>query len=94
MLMGSIIDHRKDENAVPKDDEYVVVNGKRNQEKSTDGWQFNVQWKDGSTTWEPLKTLKEANPVEIAEYLVANKIASEPALLGWWRSRSRNATEA
>jgi hypothetical protein len=25
MLMDSIIDHRKDENGVPQDDEYVVV---------------------------------------------------------------------
>jgi hypothetical protein len=31
MLMESIIDHRKDENAVPKDDENVVVNGKQSQ---------------------------------------------------------------
>jgi hypothetical protein len=36
MLMDSIIDHHKDENAVPKDDEYVVVNGKRNWKKTTD----------------------------------------------------------
>jgi hypothetical protein len=27
--------------------------------------------------------LKEANPVEIAEYVVANKIVSEPAF-AWW----------
>jgi hypothetical protein len=32
---------------------------------------------------EPLKTLKEANPVEIAEYVIANKIAYEPAY-AWW----------
>jgi hypothetical protein len=33
MLMDSIIDRRKDENTVPKDDEYVIVNGKRNRRK-------------------------------------------------------------
>jgi hypothetical protein len=43
MLMDSTIDHRKHENAVPKDDEYVVVNGKRNRKKTTEGWQFNIQ---------------------------------------------------
>jgi hypothetical protein len=79
MLMDSIIDHRKDENAVPKDDEYVIVNGKRSRRKTTGGWHFNIHWKDGTTSWEPLRTLKEANQVETAEYLVANKIASEPA---------------
>jgi hypothetical protein len=81
--MDAIIDHHQDENAVPKDYEYVVVNGKRNRKKTTDEWQFNIQWKDGSTTWATLKTLKETNPVEIAEYVVANKIASEPAF-AWW----------
>jgi hypothetical protein len=39
-----------------------------------------VSWKDGSTDWIPLKDLKEANPIEVAEYAVANKIAEEPAL--------------
>jgi hypothetical protein len=37
MLMDPIIDHRNDENAVPKDDEYVVVNSKRNRKKATNG---------------------------------------------------------
>jgi hypothetical protein len=83
MLMDSIIDHRKDENAIPKDDKYVIVNGKRSRRKTTDGWQFNIQWKDGTTSWEPLGTLKETNPVEIAEYIVANKIASKPVFT-WW----------
>jgi hypothetical protein len=50
MLMDSIIDRCKDENATPKDDEYVVVMGKRSRKKTTD-----VKWKDGSTSWEPLK---------------------------------------
>jgi hypothetical protein len=66
MLMEYIIDHRKDKNAVPKDDEYVAINVKRNRKKPTDGWQFNIQWKDGSTTWDPLKPLKEASPIDIA----------------------------
>jgi hypothetical protein len=42
MLMDSIIDHPKDENAAPKDDEYAVLNGKRSLNKTTDGWQFNI----------------------------------------------------
>jgi hypothetical protein len=42
-----------------------------------------VSWKDGSTDWIPLKDLKESNPVEVAKYAVANKIAEEPAF-AWW----------
>jgi hypothetical protein len=41
MLMDAIIDHRKDENAAPKDDAYVVVNGKKNRQKTTDWWHLN-----------------------------------------------------
>ena len=79
VLIDSIIDHKKDSQATPKDDEYVELNGKRTRRITTKGWKLCVQWKDGSTSWEPLKRVKESYPVEIAEYAVANKIASEPA---------------
>jgi Reverse transcriptase (RNA-dependent DNA polymerase) len=38
---------------------------------------------DGSSNWVPLKDLKESNPIELAEYAVANKLVSEPAF-AWW----------
>jgi hypothetical protein len=68
---------------LPTDDEYVVVKGKGSRQKITDGWQFNIQCKDGTTSLDPLRTLKEANPVEIAECAVANKISSIPTFV-WW----------
>jgi hypothetical protein len=42
-----------------------------------------VSWKIGSSDWIPLKELKEANPVEVAEYGIANKNAKKPAF-AWW----------
>jgi hypothetical protein len=42
-----------------------------------------VQWKDGSTTWIPLKDLKESNPIQVADYVVAHKLPAEPAF-SWW----------
>jgi hypothetical protein len=39
--------------------------------------------KDGSTSWEHLKDLKECNPVQVAEYAVANGIDAKPAF-EWW----------
>ena len=42
-----------------------------------------ILWKDGSTSWEPLKDLKESNPLEVAEYAACNHIATEPAFT-WW----------
>jgi hypothetical protein len=41
--MDSIIDHKKDHTAVSKDEEFVIVNGKRQRKKTTDGWHFNIQ---------------------------------------------------
>jgi hypothetical protein len=57
-----------------------------------------VQWKDGSTSWEQIASLKESNPVEIADYAVTHSLDSEPAF-AWWvpltlkrRNRSREQT--
>jgi hypothetical protein len=74
--MDSIMDHKKDHKAVSKNGEFVIENGKQQRKKTTDGLYFNIQWKDGTTSWEPLKLLKGSNPIEVAEYTVANKIES------------------
>ena len=51
--------------------------------KTTAGWDLEVEWKDGSTSWIPLKELKETNSVEVANYAIDNKIDLEPAF-DWW----------
>jgi hypothetical protein len=61
----------------------VIVNGREQLRKTTKGWKLAVVWKDGSTTWQHLKDLKESHPIEVAEYAIANKIVSEPAF-AWW----------
>lgn len=83
ILLDQIIDHKRTEAATPKGEEFITVNGKRCQIKNTKGWQLCVQWKDGSTSWESLTNLKESNPVEVAEYAIAHRIANEPAF-SWW----------
>ena len=42
-----------------------------------------MEWKYRSVDWVPLKDLKQYNPVDLAEYAVANKISDEPAF-NWW----------
>ena len=44
------------------------------------GWKLLIQWKNRSTSWSPLKDLKESNPVEVAEYAAAIKIAKETSI--------------
>ena len=51
--------------------------------KITKGWYLCVKWKDDSTSWVPLKDLKQSNPLEVSEYAVAKKLVSEPAFQ-WW----------
>jgi hypothetical protein len=82
--MDSTVDHKTNKDAVSKDDEFVVINAKRHRKQTTAGWFFNILWKDGTTTLEPLRRLlKESNQIEIAKFVIDNKIASEPSF-SWW----------
>ena len=44
-----------------------------------------IRWKDGRTDWVALKDVKEAYPVQVAEYAVLARISEEPAFV-WWAS--------
>jgi hypothetical protein len=87
-VMREIIDHRTNGHALSKDNGFTVSGrtGVRRPKITTRGWELCVEWKDGTSTWVPLKDLKESNPVEIAEYAIANQIAEEPAFAWWVRS--------
>ena len=92
-LMEGIISHRKLEDAIPIDKGYVEYNGMKRRVITTKGWELRIRWNDGSTSWIPLKELKHTNPLEVAEYAVANSLDKEPAF-AWWishtlRTRSR-----
>eukprot|EP00978_Attheya_sp_CCMP212_P012594 scaffold31500_cov55-Attheya_sp.AAC.3 len=63
---------------------YIVgKNGNKHMRRTTKGWKLLVKWKDGSSYWLPLADLKELDPVQAAEYAVANKLENEPAF-AWW----------
>ena len=90
-IMKEVVDHRKNERtAVSKDDGMVRTrSGTLRPRITTSGWELLVEWMDGSTSWIPLKDLKHSNPLEVAEYAVANKIAEEPAFCWWVRQTLR-----
>jgi len=84
ILLDSIVDVRKSRTAVSKEDGFVVSsNGVKRRIETTKGWDVLIQWKDGSTTWNKLKDVKDSYPVELAEYAVNNKVDDEPAF-AWW----------
>ena len=88
VLLKEVIDHRKDGRAVSHEDAFITShNGVKRRRETTIGWELLVQWKDGLTSWLPLKDLKNSFPIEMAEYAVANKISSEPAF-AWWCSKT------
>ena len=85
LMIKEIVDHKSDGNAVQIPDMWIAPTGSRNKHmrRTTKGWKLCIAWRDGTTTWEPLRNLKESNPVEVAEYAVANRIDHEPAF-AWW----------
>ena len=62
----------------------MVIQGTNNSlRRTTKGCKLLVSWRDGTSTWIPLSDMKESYPVEVAEYAVNNKIASE-SCFAWW----------
>jgi hypothetical protein len=85
-IMSEIIDHEFDGSAVRKDDGTEVTrDGTTRPRRTTRGWKLLVSWKGGTSSWIPLKDLKESHPVQVAEYALANKILEEPAFNRWAR---------
>jgi hypothetical protein len=84
-MMKGIIDYKKDDAvAIPKSEMHVVTSrGNKKLRKTTIGWKLLVKWADDSETWIALKDMKEAHPVEVAEFSKARDIADEPAF-AWW----------
>ena len=87
-VLAEIIDHKVDKRALRADNGFVATKqGTRVPKKTTKGWKLLCQWKDGSTDWIDLKYVKDSNPIELAEYAVANRIQEEPAFK-WWVSET------
>ncbi|MEL6803326.1 MAG: hypothetical protein AAFO91_05990, partial [Bacteroidota bacterium] len=91
-LVDEITDHKSGHDALRRTGDH------KQKKKTTRGWKLEVLWRDGTTDWVPLKDLKDSNPIEVAEYAVANGIDQEPAF-AWWvhdtiRRRNRIVSKA
>ena len=77
-------DHKNDDSAIAKVDGFIKSSiGNLHRKRTTRIWRLLVEWKDGPFDLVPLKELKQYNPVDLAEYAVANEISDEPAF-NWW----------
>ena len=80
VLLDKIIDHRTKDDAVQDGDGFfTTAQGTRCRRKTTKGWELLIKWKDGSTNWFALKDIKQAYPIEVAEYAISNHIQHSPA---------------
>ena len=77
-LMDSIIDHHMDPSeAIPIEEKYITTKSRqRRLLKTTKGWKLLIKWKDKSKAWINLTDMKEAHPVEMAEYARARGISN------------------
>ena len=83
-MLKEISDHQKDSTALNvADGSYITSAGNPVAKRTTRGWKLLMEWTDGSMDWVKLSEVKEAYPVQMAEYAVANTIAHEPAFK-WW----------
>ena len=78
VLLDSIVDYRKQDNALSLSDQKIVVKGCKSLH-STIGWQLCCRWRDGSTSWEKLSDVKESRPIKTAEYASSQEIDHETA---------------
>ena len=84
VIFQEIIDHRRDGTELNQQDAFITSkNGGRRRRETTKGWEILLQWKDGSTTWEKIKDVKESYPVQLADYSHEKRISDEPAF-AWW----------
>jgi len=61
LLLDEILDWKRTANSAPDEDILQVSHsGNIHRWHTTRGWKLCIKWKDGSTSWEPLKDLKEA----------------------------------
>ena len=82
--LSGIIDFRFTPDAVPKSRGWTTLpSGIRKRKVTTKGVELEVEFVDGTSSWVPLKDLKESNPIETAEFAVSRSIQDEPAF-AWW----------
>jgi len=84
LLLDELIDWKRTSESIPDEDILQIShNGNIHKRRTTKGWKICVKWKDGSTSWEPLKDLKEAYPLQVAEFAVRHELQDLPAFR-WW----------
>jgi hypothetical protein len=81
------MDHERDSSALTQEE---ITKCNRH---TTKDWKFLVLWKDGMTSYVPLREMKNSYPVETADYAVEHELIAEPAF-AWWVPYERQKQSA
>ena len=80
MSVKHIIDIKRENNALKKDQQIVNTPiGEKKNLQTTTGWNFLVQFNDGSKSQIPLQSIKRSNPIQTADFVKARGAEGEPA---------------
>ena len=83
-VLKDISDHSSDGSALKRSDGFIIIfYGNLHAKNTTRCCKLEVEWKDGTLIWMPLKYIKASNPVEISECEVANNIEYETGFKCW-----------
>ena len=82
--LEATLDHDNKTYSKRKTRSYIWTKSKsKTKHRSTAGWRILVQWNDGSEQWVNLGRMKEAYPVQMAQYAASRGLLYEPAF-HWW----------
>ena len=81
-MLDEIVGYDKWDDALTRN-EAEHTNNRHKHIKTTKGWKLQMKWKDGQSSWVPLKDAKESHTIEVAKYAVEQGIDDEPAF-SWW----------
>ena len=88
LILEDIIGHRFDDDCIKESNGwYYTPQGTKRRRLTTRGCDINVLRRDGTSSWIPLKDMKEANPIEVANYVDNNELTSHP-VFAWWVPRT------
>ena len=83
-MLDEIVDHRTDGTELKQHDAFITSrNGGRRRHETTKGWEVLLQCKNGSTSWETLKDIKECYPLQVSKYAVRKRISDVPDFARW-----------
>lgn len=84
VLQDEILDYKRTGDEVDESQILQVShNGNIHKRRTTKGWKICVKWKDGSTSCESLKDMKESYPIQVAEFALSRGLGDLPAFQ-WW----------